>query len=179
MVKPAAIIAIAALAAPVVAQDTIDISGLESWGLDGDLQNQNAVFFPGPLDPDLGYIILQIDYDITIQTFGDSWLSDVNVRFGNSDGSFHGSWPDVFTPGAGADYSGVQRFAGSFMTDIHINADGEFHVELFESFDDNPGALDAYIMPGSTMTFGRFIPAPSATATLAVAALGVGTRRRR
>lgn len=177
MIKQAAIIA-AFFAAHAVAQDTINISGLESWGLDGDQQNQNAVFFPGTLDPELGYIILQIDYDMTIQTLGNSWLSDVNVRFGNSDGTFHGSWPDVFTPGAGADYSGTQRFTGSFQTDIHLNEDGEFHVELFETFDDNLGALDAFIMPGSTMTFGRFIPAPSGTVIFGLGALAISTRRR-
>ena len=168
-----------ALTTPALAQDTINISGLESWGLDGDLQNQNAVFFPGALDPELGYIILYINYDITIQTFGNSWFSDLTIRFGNSDGSFHGSWPDTFVPGAGADFGGIQRFTGTIQTDIHLNEDGEFHIELFETFDDNPGALDAMLMPGSTLTFGRFIPAPATASTLAFAGLALTRRRRR
>lgn len=177
MFRTTALIA-AAIAMPAIAQDTIDISGLESWGLDGDPQNQVGVFFPGPLDPELGYIILRIDYDITIQTFGNSWFSDLTVRFGNSDGTFHGSWPDTFVPGAGADFGGMQRFTGSFETDIHLNEDAEFHIELFETFDDNPGALDAFLMPGSTFTIHPFIPAPGTASMLAIAGLAA-TRRRR
>lgn len=178
MIRTTALIA-AAFATPSLAQDIVDISGLESWGLDGDLQNQVGVFFPGPLDSELGYIILRIDYDITIQTFGNSWFSDLTVRFGNSDGTFHGSWPDTFVPGAGANFGGIQRFTGSFETDIHLNEDGEFHIELFETFDDNPGALDAFLMPGSTFTFHRFIPAPGTASTLALAGLAMTRRRRR
>jgi hypothetical protein len=178
MIRHAPVTLALCLAPTAMADDTIDISGLESWGLDGDLQNQSGVFFPGPLDPDLGYIILRIDYDITIQTFGNSWFSDLTVRFGNSDGTFHGSWPDTFVPGAGADFGGIQRFTGSFETDIHLNEDAEFHVGLFERFDDNPGALDAALLSGSTMTFGIFIPAPGTASMLAIAGLAA-TRRRR
>lgn len=178
MPKLAPIVLAACIAAPAFAQDTIDISGLESWGLDGDPQNQNGVYFPGPLDPELGYVILSIDYDISIQTFGESWLSDLTIRFGNSDGTFHGNWPDTFVPGAGASFGGIQRFTGSFQTDLHLNEDGEFHIELFESFDNNPGALDAMLLPGSTLTFGRFIPSPGTASMLAIAGLAA-TRRRR
>jgi len=176
--KPAVLLL--ALSAPcAVAGDTIDISGLQSWGLDGDPDNETGIFFPGPLDPDLGYIILRIDYDITIQTFGLSKFSELNIRFGNSNGTFHGSWPDTFVPGQ-SDSSGIQRFTGSFSTDIHLNEDGEFHVELFEGiWDDNPGQVDAVLLPGSTMTFGRFIPAPGGVSMLAIGALTVGSRRRR
>lgn len=166
------------LAAPLLAQDTIDISGLQSWNTDGDPLNETGIFYPGPLDPELGYIILYIEYDITIQTIGESWLSEVNLRYGNSDGTFHGSWPDVLTPGIGADYSGTQRFTGSFLTDIHLNIDGEFHVELFESFDDDPFAADAILLPGSTLTFGRFIPTPSGITLLGIAVLAACRRNR-
>lgn len=162
---------------PALASDTIDISGLQSFGLDGDLSNETGIYYPGALDPELGYIILRINYDITIQTFGDSWLSEVNIRFGNSDGTFHGSWPDVFTPGLGNDFSGTQRFTGSFNTDIHLNQDAEFHVSLFESFDDHAGA-DAILLSGSTMSFDIFIPSPSSASLLMIASLGA-TRRRR
>lgn len=168
----------AMFAAPLFAQDTIDISGLQSWNLDGDPSNQTGVYYPGSLDPELGYIILYIEYDITIQTIGESWLSEVNLRYGNSDGTFHGSWPDVLTPGIGADYSGTQRFTGSFLTDIHLNIDGEFHVELFESFDDDPFAADAILLPGSTLTFGRFIPTPSGITLLGIAVLAACRRNR-
>jgi hypothetical protein len=178
MIKLAPFALALCIAATAFAEDSIDISGLESWGLDGDMQNQSAVFFPGPLDPELGYIIVRIDYDITIQTFGDSWFSDLTIRFGNSDGTFHGNWLDTFVPAAGTSFGGVQRFTGSFYTDIHLNDDAEFHVELFELVDDNPGALDAALLAGSTLTFGRFIPSPGSTSLLAIAGIAA-TRRRR
>lgn len=178
MIKPAIIIAATSLAAPALAQDTIDISGLQSWNADGDPSNESASYFLGTPDPDLGYIILTISYDITIQTFGESWLSDLNIRFGNTDGTFHGNWPDTFTPGQGDDFAGTQRYTGSFQTDIHLNDDGLFHLELFESFDDDPFAADAILMPGSTMTFGRFIPAPSGTAMLALGTVAACRRNR-
>jgi len=161
------------------AQDSIDISGLQSWGLDGDPDNETGIYFPGELDPELGYIILSIDYDITIQTFGQSWLDDVNIRFGNSDGTFDGNWPDTFIPGLGNSLSGTQRFVGSFSTDIHLNEDAEFHVTLFEDFDDNFFSPDAVLLPGSTMSLGRFVPSPGTANLLLFGALITGTRRRR
>ena len=179
MVRKLFIMLAVCLATPALADDTIDISGLQSWGLDGDVTNETGIFYPGALDPELGYIILRIDYDITIQTFGSSWLSDLNIRFGNSDATFHGSWPDTFIPGAGANSGGTQRFTGSFFTDIHLNKDAEFHVELFESFDDVAGGPDAVLLPGSTLTFGRFIPAPGGATTLGLGLLAIGARRRR
>lgn len=161
-------------------QDTIDLSGLESWSFDGSPLNTTQAYQladPGPIFG-FGYIILTIDYDITIQTFGNSTLSDLNIRFGNSDGTFHGSWPDTFRPGEGMDFGGTQRFTGSFETDIHLNEDGLFLIELFEFFDDEPGA-DAVLLDGSTMSFGVFIPSPSSAALLGFGAIVTTTRRRR
>jgi len=171
--------ALAASTTTFAQDDTIDISGLQSWGLDGDPDNETGIYFPGELDPELGYIILRIDYDITIQTLGQSWLDEVNIRFGNSDGTFDGSWSDTFIPGLGSSFSGTQRFVGSFLTDIHLNEDAEFRITLFETFDDNLFSPDAVLLPGSTMTFVRFIPSPGTANMLLFGALITGTRRRR
>tara|TARA_R110002072_G_scaffold42064_13_gene118243 strand:+ start:26546 stop:27127 length:582 start_codon:yes stop_codon:yes gene_type:complete len=161
------------------AQEVIDVSGMQSWGLDGDVLNELGVFATTQSgDPEIGGIVLGITYDLTIETFGSSWLSDVNIRFGNSDGTFHGAWPDTFTPGLGVDQGGVQRFTGSFATDFHLNADKEFHMTLFESFDDNPGFADAVFREGSTITLEYFIPAPTTSAMLGMGLL-CATRRRR
>jgi hypothetical protein len=175
-----ALTAILAASTTTFAQDTIDISGLQSWGLDGNPDNETGIYYPGELDPELGYIILTIDYDITIQTFDGSWLDEVNIRFGNSDGTFDGDfWPDTFIPGQGSSFSGTQRFVGSFITDIHLNEDAEFRVTLFEDFDDNLLGPDAVLLPGSTMTLGLFIPSPGTANLLLFGVLITGTRRRR
>jgi len=126
------------------AQETFDVSGLQSWDLDGDIDNQTMILLPTQGAP--FNVILSVSYDFTIETFGGSWFSEVNARFGNSDGTFDGAWPDTFTPAPGANASGIQRFTGSFETDFHLNADGEFHLSLFESFDDNPDGIDAVLL---------------------------------
>ena len=179
MIKLAPVLFAFCLAAPLNAQDTVDLGGLVSWGLDGDPGNQTSIFFPGPLDSELGYIVLTIQYDITIHTLGTSRLDEVNIRFGNSDGTFDGVWPDTFRPGQSHPFSGTQRFTGSFHTDFHLNPDAEFHVGLFESFDNDPFGVDAVLLPGSTMTLFRFIPAPGSAPLLAGLALAMGVRRRR
>ena len=185
MIKPRNTIAFAlplamsSIALAGFGQDTIDLGGLESWALDGSSLNSTQAYQladPGPIIG-FGYIILIVEYDITVQTLGNSLLSDLNIRFGNSDGTFHGSWPDTFRPGAGMDIGGTQRFTGSFQTDIHLNEDGLFLVELFESVDDQTGA-DAVLLDGSTMSFGVFVPSPSGTAMLGFGALAMCRRRR-
>ncbi len=175
MKTAAAILACSALAISAHA-DVLDLSGLQSWDLDGDVSNETRIFHPTGGAP--FNVILTIDYDITIETVGASWLSEVVIRFGNSDGTFHGVWPDTFTPGVGNDIAGTARFTGSFQTDIHLNPDGEFHVSLFESFDDTADAVDAILLDGSTMTLGYFIPAPSSAMLLGFSGM-LATRRRR
>ncbi len=159
-----------------IAQETFDLSGMQSWGLDGDFDNETMSFFPTLGEP--FNVILQITYDLNIQTLGDSLLSDVNVRFGNSTGTFDGNFPGVFNPGIAHDFSGQKRFLGSFLTDFHLNPDGELRFSLFESFDNNAGAVDAIFLPGSTITVDYFIPAPSSAALLGIGGL-LATRRRR
>lgn len=153
---------------------TIELAGIESWGVDGDPMNEVAVFDV----PFNGFgVILGISYDITVETSGSAWLSDVNLRFGNSTGTFHGSWPDTIEFG-GPPVAGTQRYTGSFFTDIHLNPDSEFHISLFQSFDANSNALDAVLLPGSTMSFSYFIPSPSSAGVLAMGGVCFARRRR-
>ena len=158
------------------AQETFDVSGMQSWGLDGDFDNETMSFFPTQGAP--FNVILEIAYDLNIQTLGNSLLSDVSVRFGNSTGTFDGGWPDVFNPGFAHDLSGRKRFVGSFLTDFQLNADGELRFSLFELSDDNPNAVDAVFLPGSTITVSYFIPSPSSAVLLGMGGL-LAVRRRR
>lgn len=159
---------------PGFGQFTLDLSGMSSNGLDGDFANETRVF---SIPDSFFNVILQIDYDITIQATDPSQFDDLNIRFGNSDGTFHGVWPDTFTPGDGVFSSGTQRFIGSFSTDIHLNPDLEFHVTLFESIDDLVGA-DAVLLDGSWMELGMFIPSPGALSLLGISTAVFARRRR-
>ena len=161
--------------------DIVDLSGLEFWGTDGDPGNGTRSFQleePGPIDG-FGYIILEIQYDLTIQTFPGSSFDNLNIRFGNTDGTFHGSWPDSFQPALGNPGDGIARFTGSFFTDIHLTEDGLFHIELFESIDDGLLGPDAQLLDGSTLNVIQFIPSPGTANLLLFGSLITGTRRKR
>ncbi|MGJ8636698.1 MAG: hypothetical protein ACSHX5_07625 [Phycisphaerales bacterium] len=178
MSRIAALVMCCAFGMPVhasVYSSALDLSGLQSQGLDGDLFNQTTLYDAFTVLP--YYVVVNIEYDITIQTVGSSWLSDLHVRFGNSSGTFVGDWPDTFVPGMGDDFSGTQRYTGSFMTNIDVSGDYEFHITLFESFDDT-GLVDAYLLEGSTMTLDLVMPAPSSAMLLGLGG-AFATRRRR
>lgn len=163
------------------ADDIVDLSGLEFWGIDGDPANGTRSYQlqePGPIDG-FGYIILEIEYDITIEALPGSPFSNLNIRYGNTDGTFHGSWPDSFQPAQGNPGDGTARFTGSFFTDIHLTEDGLFHIELFETVDDGFTGPDATILDGSFLSLNLFIPSPGAANLLLFGALLTGTRRRR
>jgi len=173
--------AVAAASSSLASADIVDLSGLEFWGTDGDPGNGTRSFQleePGPIDG-FGYIILEIQYDLTIQAFPGSSFDNLNIRFGNTDGTFDGSWPDSFQPALGNPGDGILRFTGSFFTDIHLTEDGLFQIELFESFDDGLQGPDAILLAGSTLNLIRFIPTPGTANLLLFGALITGTRRRR
>ena len=152
---------------------SFDISGMEAWGNDGNPLNDSRVF---DVQDTFFNVILSINYDITIQTLNNSTFSDINFRFGNSDGTFDGVWPDTFAPGAGINEPGIQRFVGSFFTDFHLNDDLEFHLSIFDTFDND--GLDAVVLEGSTVSLGVFIPSPGTGMILGCAGL-MAVRRRR
>ncbi len=152
---------------------TFDISGMEAWGTDGNPLNDSRVF---DVEDTIFNVILSIQYDITIQTTFPSTLSDINFRFGNSDGSFHGVWSDTFAPGVGIDQPGTQRFVGSFDTDFHLHEDLEFHFSIFDTFDND--GLDAVVLDGSTVSLGIFIPSPGSGVVLGGVGMMMARRRR-
>ena len=161
--------------------DIVDLTGLEFHGVDGDPLNGTRSFQlaePGPIK-DFGYIILEIHYDLTILASPGSSFDNLNIRYGNTDGTFHGNWPDSFQPAQGTPGDGTVRFTGSFFTDIHLNEDGLFNVELFESADDGFFGTDAVLLGGSTLELFQFIPAPGTTGIFAFGVLLTGARRRR
>ena len=101
---------------------------------------------------------------------------EVMFRYGNSDGTFHGDWPETFAPGEGNSGTGTQRFVGSFLTDFHLNDDLEFHLSMFDTLDD-PNT-DAVVLDGSSVTLNVFIPSPGTGMVLGCAGLLAARRRR-
>jgi len=131
-----------------------------------------------------GNTITGIGWDVDIETVGASWLSEPVFRFADSSFADAGLF---LTVGIGNDNNGGNvptNFSSGGVLDLSDNtipnitlADGILQIEIFESYDDVPGAIDAFI--SGTLTLGLAeVPAPGAAALFGLGALGA-TRRRR
>ncbi|MFG0245026.1 MAG: PEP-CTERM sorting domain-containing protein [Phycisphaerales bacterium JB052] len=166
MKKTIALAAVAALAGSAAAADlTIDVSGINSWGFQGDAQNETLSVALGA-----GAVITGIAWDVNLTTLGISW-ADENTM------GFEGGALEVM-PGAGDAFTVFnQNYSGS-TGGVALSADGILDIEFYEvGFDDNAGAVDSYYEAGSTITI-SYVPAPSALAVLGLGGLVAGRRRR-
>ena len=164
---------------------TIDIAGAVNDGF-GSFVN-NIVFFDlnqiagAPLGGEV--TIDAIEYELTVETIGFSWLSESSIFFTDFNEL---NDPNAFalSPGLGSDMPGLETFSsGGLLEFSGLGLDpltldqGTIYLEYFETFDDVPFAQDSTIT--GTVTFrGSFVPAPGAAAMLGFAGL-VGARRRR
>lgn len=171
MKKTIALAAIAAIAGSAMAQDTlvIDVSGINSWGFQGDAQNEILNVLVGA-----GANITNIAWDVNLTTIGLSWADENNMGFfGNS---------EVVTPAAGDAFTVVNaNYSGSQASSITLGVDGILDIEFYEvGFDDNSGAVDSFYEAGSTITLSGsgFIPTPGSLAVLGLGGLVAGRRRR-
>jgi len=165
---------------------TVDLEDAESWGHLGNDDNMILTFDVTP-----GYrgdTVTGIAWDLTIETVGESWLSDVTFGFNDSTGDAPGGFD--FTPGADPggsnDMPGVRRFASDGFADLTFNGlpnlrlqhDGLLVIEIYEVFDDDLGSVDAFI--SGTLTIGLLgLPAPSGAVVFFGLGGAVATRRRR
>ncbi|MBL4698204.1 MAG: PEP-CTERM sorting domain-containing protein [Phycisphaerales bacterium] len=157
---------------------TIDISGVGSGDAQGSPINTMLIEqFPSQ------FLITGISWDLTIETIGASWLSEANIRLFNTDQT--GGY--TFAPGIGNDFPGISNYAGfvdlvdlvALNLDFTTNGDNLLNIEFFESFDDAPGAFDAFYLSGSTLTIHlKKVPAPGSLAVLGLGGL-VASRRKR
>ncbi|PCI08803.1 hypothetical protein COB72_07600 [bacterium] len=146
---------------------TLDVSGMATWGFQGDPANDRLDVFVGS-----GALLTSILWDLNITTVGISWAEEVSIGFfGNSLTIFPGLG-DAFTVTN-------QNYAGHMApTNILLGADGILDIEFFESvWDDNLDAIDAYFEEGSTITI-TIIPTPGPLALLGLGGLTI-TRRKR
>ncbi|MBL4809505.1 MAG: PEP-CTERM sorting domain-containing protein [Phycisphaerales bacterium] len=164
-----------------VATITLDLSGINTWDLFGDPDNLVMILDGGPFANELSRVI-GVGWDVTIETFDGSWLSEATIAIENSDQS--GSF--FVGPGSGIDTSGIQSFSSGGLVDLvnegldfTLNEDGDFRIEFYETFDDNPDLVDAEFLAGSTLRIQyTIIPAPGSIALLGLGGL-MSVRRRR
>ena len=128
-----------------------------------------------------GKLVDGISWNLTLSTFGESWLSEATVLITNADGD-----GVVFNAGFGDDLPGTATYAdGASLVDLGLSfstaADGKLYLQFFEDFDDVTGAVDATYTSG-TLTFNGLVtavPEASTYAMMAFGLLGLGAAARR
>ncbi|MBO6512506.1 MAG: PEP-CTERM sorting domain-containing protein [Phycisphaerales bacterium] len=152
---------------------TIDISGVNSWDLQLDADNE--VLMQSVL---ANANIVGIGWDVNLATVGASWLSEATMNF--EDALF-------LTVGIGDDFAGTASYSSGGILDLtalttpldfFLGADGILDIEFFESFDDVADEIDATFGQGSSLQIQYVVPAPGAVAMLGLGGLVAGRRRR-
>jgi hypothetical protein len=154
---------------------TVNLNNAESWDAQGSPLNTIITVNVG-----VGNQVTGLGWDLDIETVGASWLSEVVFSFGDSVAS-----PGLFlTAGVGNDVPGTMNFSSGGVLDLSDNgipnltiADGILEIEIFESYDDVAGDIDAFI--NGSLTIGLLeIPAPGAAALFGLGGLAAARRRR-
>lgn len=176
-------LAILCLCVSVVDADQItftvgtDFDG-EFWDGQGSALNETGDFFIAP-----DAVVTGLGWDVVTTSFGASFGSEQIFGFGNDvieiNLTASGAGPITGEPNSSG---GILNFADFAIPDIVLDADGLLFYELFETFDDAPGAIDGVWEAGSTITFeftADAIPEPTAATALMLSGLAVLVRRRR
>lgn len=154
---------------------TFDLAGIESWDGYGDPNNSSLShnFWPG-------FGVGLISWDITVSTYGVSWLSEATIALENSnqsDGLF-------LTPGFSDSFPGTGTYSSGGVIDLwseghafFLNSDGLLNLEFFESFDDVADSPDAIFLPGSNIKI-YYLPTPGSFAIIGLGGLVTARRRR-
>jgi len=166
----------------------IDVSGIDSWDGAGSANNTVIVV---DLAAALGFAsgtaltVTGVGWNVVIESFDPSWLSEIPAGFENSDGS---DFLDL-SVGAGSDTpGGPTSFSSGGVVDLaSIDPtlpidlfDGVLVIEFFESFDDDADVIDGFWIDGTLTVDASPIPVPAALPLL-LSALGfariIGRRR--
>ena len=122
----------------------VDISGTESWDLQGDPSN-TVLDVPIP-----GAEVSGIGWDLSLTTVGSSWLSESAISFQGSQDSLFLSVGTGDNSSGSASYSsdGILLLSDLGIPNIQIDG-GSMALEFFETFDNVPDAPEAIYTNGT------------------------------
>lgn len=129
------------------------IASAESW----DAKNKPKNLITNCLD---GTSITGFEYsNITVQTVGNSFLSEAIIYFSNSNNADDGVRLAI---GSGNENSGTSSFSSDGIMDITDNElsdvislnDSKFNIQFYETIDDTPDAIDARFINGTLKIYG-------------------------
>ncbi|MEM8678547.1 MAG: hypothetical protein AAGF97_04235 [Planctomycetota bacterium] len=133
------------------------------------------------------YDVVGLGWEVTIDAFGPSWLSDVSISLGPDPNYQRPAL--VLVPGLGDDFFDLRTYESGGVRDLtNWNGTGEdfsfqtngelAHLELFESYDDFIGFPDAWFRNPSVLTLEVIrVPEPQVSLGWLVAGLGLLWRR--
>ena len=135
----------------------LDIAGTPSCDGPGAACNFTVTFDLGAFlgAPGAAIQLDSLGWDLTISTVGASWLGEAVISAQDSGGT------EIFslTAGAGDSFPGTMSYSSGGLVDLPsalgftpLLADGILTVEFYESFDDVPGAVDAFYIDPSVLT---------------------------
>jgi uncharacterized protein (TIGR03382 family) len=162
-----ALAAIAATAGLASAADlVVDVSGVNSWGFQGDALNESLAIMVGA-----NANVSNIAWDVNLTTVGLSWADENTMDFAGGAAIINVGLGDAFTVTN-------MNYSGSLATNIDLAGDGLLNVDFYEvGFDDNPGSVDSFYEAGSTITI-SYTPTPGSLAVLGLGGIVAGRRRR-
>ena len=153
----------------------VTLSNIPSWDRQGDPDNFRAILdFGPPFNEFTG-----IGWDVTLEAFSPSWLSELALLIVNVNGE-----GVILRPGAGNNYGGTGTFSSGGvikLADVGIPnvsmPDNRLYLEFYETFDDFANGIDGYWLSG-TLTF-QVVPEPASMMALGAGLAGLLALRRR
>jgi hypothetical protein len=148
---------------------SFDVAGVESRNTFGSAENPVYLLQLAPFAEVTG-----IHFDVSLTSFGPSWLSELGVFFTDTDVGFGaGSFP-----GFGNDFNGTQRFAGfgdlvAQGLNFRVGADGLLRLEFADLSDDPEVNPDGRWNAGNLTFDVSAVPEPASYGLMALGLLAL------
>lgn len=157
----------------------LDVNSMDAFG-----DSSNIIGFsnlPATLGPGEFVVITGIGWDVFLEAFAPSFLSEMTLNFSNSNGQFIALTPGILEERSGRGEftsGGVIKLADVGLSNLPL--DGSLvALEFYEAFDDVADQADGRWINDSVITLQYVVvPTPGSAALLGLAGL-VSLRRRR